>query len=119
MVKDRMVIVRRALPGIVFGAAIGVLLLVFQTFALLAAAVALVWSLSSWNRSLALGSLLLGVGVSWLFLIAIHVVIPCPQTTTTTCTSPDLLPLAVVAVVVISVGSPLILGGIRTAETTE
>jgi hypothetical protein len=114
-----MVVARRALPGIVFGAAIGALLLVFQTFAPLAAAVALVWSLSSWNRSLALGSLLLGVGVSWFFLIAIHVVIPCAQTATTTCTSPDLFPLAIASVVVISAGSPLILGGIRTGGTTE
>ncbi len=112
-----MILVRRALAGVVFGAAIGVLLLVFQTFALLAAAVALVWSLSFSNRRPALGGLLLGVGVSWLFLIVIHVANPCVQTATTTCTSPDLFPLAVAAVVVISVGSLLILGGIRAGET--
>ncbi|MGD0862319.1 MAG: hypothetical protein ABSA21_06100 [Candidatus Limnocylindrales bacterium] len=114
-----MILVSRALAGVVFGAAIGLLLLEIQTIALLAAAVAFVWSLSSPSRWLALGSLLLGAGACWLLLIAIHVANPCAQTATTSCASPDLFPLAVFAVVVISVGSLLILGGVRTAKTAE
>jgi vacuolar-type H+-ATPase subunit I/STV1 len=105
---------RRALAGVVFGAAIGVLLLVFQVVGLLVVAAALVWSSSVPSRGLAVGSLLLGAGACWLVLIALHIANPCGETATTTCTSPDLLPFSLAAIGALLAGCVLVLRGLRT-----
>jgi hypothetical protein len=104
---------QQLLIAVGFGLALGLMVLVAGIFSLVPLGLALFWALTTRGRRSSVGGLLVGIGASWLVLIAIQQS-RCASTATSSCSGPDLTPYILLGVAALVVGFALAISVLRS-----